>query len=179
MVDPAPGRVALFSIKPQYAEALMEGRKRVEFRRLPLPQDVERVVVYSTSPVQQVVGSFRVATVEQMSPVAAWDTYAECGGIEQDPFFSYYAGAESAFVIHAKDPVRAPQPFPLADLHDALRPPQSYLYLRGDALRRANELLGDVEVRQPLISRGLVRLARRASALVPSTLASGTRGSAQ
>ncbi len=60
MASAAIGRVALFSIHPQYAEAILAGTKSVEFRRTPLADDVTHVVVYATAPTKMVVGIFEV-----------------------------------------------------------------------------------------------------------------------
>ena len=56
----SPERVALLSIRPEYAEAIFAGRKTVEFRRAPLADDVSVVVVYVTQPVGRVIGWFTV-----------------------------------------------------------------------------------------------------------------------
>jgi predicted transcriptional regulator len=132
MAETATGRVALFSIHPDYANALLDGTKHVEFRRTALPADVTRVVIYATSPVQRIVGSFEVAGVVQTPPSKAWKAYREVGGIEKQAFDRYYEGAADAFVIQARDPVRLHTPLRLSDLSDSLRPPQSFLYLRED-----------------------------------------------
>lgn len=136
MAEAPIGRVALFSIHPDYANALLDGTKRVEFRRMALPADVNRVVVYATSPVQRIVGFLEVAGVDQAPPGDAWRTYREVGGISKHAFDKYYTGATSAYVIHVKNPVRLATPLRLGDLGDTLRPPQSFMYLREDARAR-------------------------------------------
>ncbi len=136
MAETATGRVALFSIHPDYANALLDGTKRVEFRRTALPADVTRVVIYATSPVQRIVGSFEVAGVDQTPPSKAWKVYREVGGIEKQAFDRYYEGAANAFVIQARNPVRLHTPLRLSDLSESLRPPQSFMYLREDVQAR-------------------------------------------
>ena len=143
MADTATERVALFSIRPQYATALMSGEKRVEFRRQPLPDDVVRVVVYATAPVQRVIGSFEVDGVEALAPESAWAKYGEVGGIEENAFFRYYEGTGSAYVIRAGQATRAVTPFALSEISQSMRPPQSFMYLRDEALGRAHRLLGE------------------------------------
>ncbi len=46
------GCIALMSIHPQYANAIVEGTKRVEFRKRPLARNVTHVIVYATAPVK-------------------------------------------------------------------------------------------------------------------------------
>lgn len=171
MAEAAIGRVALFSIHPGYANALLDGTKRVEFRRIALPADVTRVVVYATSPVQRIVGFFEVAGVDQAPPGKAWGAYCKVGGIEKHAFDQYYAGAASAYVILARNPVRLTTPLRLGELGETLRPPQSFMYLHEDAQARLAALTR-VPSRTLRVPRD-PNLARRASTPV---LASRDRG---
>ncbi|MDO7868166.1 ASCH domain-containing protein [Nocardioides jiangxiensis] len=136
MVVDQVGRVALFSIHPRYADAILSGTKKVEFRRQGLPADVTHVVIYATAPVQRVVGAFAIEGIDRVAPTAAWSRYSDVGGIEEDPFFDYYDGAEAAFVIRVRDVTRFDAPVALADIEDGLRPPQSYMYLTDERLSR-------------------------------------------
>lgn len=129
MAETAPGRVALFSIHPRFADAILDGTKFVEFRRTPLADDVTHVVIYATAPVQRVVGTFEVAGVESARPKTAWKTWGHVGGIDRQSFDDYYNGAQRAYVIKVRSPQRLATPLPLAALDPALRPPQSFQYL--------------------------------------------------
>ena len=50
--------VILLPIFPKYAQAIFEGTKKVEFRKLNIPQTISHVVVYSTAPTQKIIGYF-------------------------------------------------------------------------------------------------------------------------
>ena len=119
MVDTAVGRVALFSIHPRYAHAILDGSKQVEFRRQGLPEDVTHVVIYATSPVQQVVGMFEVGGINKMMPTRAWRLYSRVGGIEKSAFERYYSKYDYAFVIRVRNPqdfsVTVPRAYDLDD----------------------------------------------------------------
>lgn len=140
MVGAAVGRVALFSIHPRYAQAILDGSKQVEFRRQSLPQDVTAVVIYATSPVQQIIGMFEIDGIDKVSPSRAWKQYHRVGGIEKSAFERYYASADHAFVIKVRNPQTFQTPVSLTDLDENLRPPQSYMYLREEALHRVRLL---------------------------------------
>lgn len=141
MAGPATGRVALLSIRPKYAEEILAGRKRVEFRRRPLPQDVTRVVIYATAPVARVVGAFQVEAVDSTTPSEAWRQYHQVGGIGREDFESYYEGTDTAHVIRIRDVEIANSPFALSEVDESLRPPQSFVYLRDPRWARAHQLL--------------------------------------
>lgn len=146
MASPATGRVALFSIHPRYAEAILAGTKTVEFRRQGLPDDVTHIAVYSTAPVQRIVGMFEIDTIDKTSPARAWSKYATVGGIEQTPFERYYTGAANAYVIRVRSTRRFDEPVALADLDPAMRPPQSYMYLAPPVLDRLTRLAAPARV---------------------------------
>jgi len=141
MATTATGRVALFSIKPQYAEAILAGSKEVEFRRTALAADVTHVVIYATSPVQRVLGTFEVAGVEQATPTSLWTSYGRVGGIGLEDYLDYFTGAETAYAIKVRRPQTWTEPLALEALSPGLRAPQSYQYLRDEALARIAPLL--------------------------------------
>lgn len=146
MAGTPTGRVALLSIRPQYANEILAGRKRVEFRRRPLPDDVTQVVIYATAPVARVVGAFRVEAIDSTTPSDAWRHYHQVGGIGQEAFDAYYDGTDAAHVIRIRDVQAVESPFPLSDVDESLRPPQSFTYLRDLRWTRARQLmLGSVQ----------------------------------
>jgi predicted transcriptional regulator len=59
-LSPQGGRAVLLSIKPKYADLILAGSKRVEFRRSWAAQDVSMIVLYSSSPIQKIVGTVEV-----------------------------------------------------------------------------------------------------------------------
>lgn len=127
MATPSAPAVALLSIHPQYADAIMRGDKKVEFRKQPFARPVEHVVIYATAPVQRVVGTFRVAECDIAEPAELWRRYGDVGGIERDDFEGYY-GQRSSGVAIAIEGAPIPLDLPL-DAVDQVRPPQSFAYL--------------------------------------------------
>lgn len=49
---------ALFSIRPHFATAILDGSKTVELRTVAPRKTIERIWIYATAPVQQIVGYF-------------------------------------------------------------------------------------------------------------------------
>lgn len=136
MAKESTGRVALMSIHPEYANAIVDGRKTIEFRKRPLSSDVTHVVVYSTSPESAVIGYFSVAGQAVQTPHALWDEYAQCGFIDHDSYFDYYAGKEEAAGIRVGTAQRFKN---LLDLKRDLGvkcAPQSFQYLDREVFLR-------------------------------------------
>ena len=127
-------RVALMSIHPRYAHAILDGRKTVEFRKHPLAPDVSHVVVYSTAPDQKVLGYFEIDKQVELSPEALWEQCGDQGIIEKDRFFSYYEGRETGVGILVKQVFRCEQPRSLSDI-GVKTPPQNFQYLSEEALQ--------------------------------------------
>ncbi len=144
MAEKPPGRVALLSIHPRHAEAILDGRKLVELRRTRLSPDTTHVIIYATAPVKAVVGFFEVDGIAEGSKSAIWKAYREVCGVTRREYMGYFDGAKRAFAIRVVRPRRYGEPFAVHELPAVTRPPQSYRYLAAVAARRA---LGDRALR--------------------------------
>jgi predicted transcriptional regulator len=122
-------RIALLSIKPEYAEAIFVGRKTVEFRRSRLAPDIGLVIVYATQPVGRILGWFRVAGVTESTPDGLWRRFRRHGAIRRRDYFSYFDGTDRAYAIEIADPTSINEPLLLNSLSPGLRAPQSFQYL--------------------------------------------------
>ena len=67
----------LLSINPQYVDRIMNGDKIYEFRKIPCKRNVDKIVIYSTSPVMKVVGEADVADVLIDDPQVIWGENGE------------------------------------------------------------------------------------------------------
>ena len=91
--------VAILSIRPEYAEAILDGSKLVEFRRVSFRRWITHALIYATAPVSRVVGAFSVKAVHRGSPDEIWEQFGEVGGISLRTFRSYYEGSSTAIAI--------------------------------------------------------------------------------
>ena len=64
--------VALLSIRPEYVQQIIEGTKKVEFRKKVFSNTVKKVVVYSSYPQKRIVGYFRVTNIIIDTPLDIW-----------------------------------------------------------------------------------------------------------
>lgn len=78
----------LLSIKPRFARAILAGTKRFEFRRKGFATAPDHVVIYSTSPEQQIIGWFDVAGIIKDTPEQLWKRCGKEGGIDQVDFMN-------------------------------------------------------------------------------------------
>ena len=62
----------LLSIKPQYAEMIIKGTKKYEFRTRKCRDDIKKIIFYATAPKSQVVGEAEIESVLVGKPTAIW-----------------------------------------------------------------------------------------------------------
>lgn len=121
----------LLSIRPEHAEAILDGRKTVELRRRRVSAAPgTTVVLYATRPAAAVVGTVLVRESITCSPQDAWTDHAGAIGIDRVAFDAYMAGAASACLLVLEGASRI-EPVTLDALRSAapFRPPQSYRYV--------------------------------------------------
>lgn len=122
------------SIHPVYANAILDGSKRVEFRKRPLADDIRTVLIYATSPVRRVLGHFTVAETVSATPDELWQEFGEHGGISEALFHRYYTGTERAVGLVVDQAHRLPAALPLDQIGPNISAPQSVAYLDSSRL---------------------------------------------
>lgn len=143
-MDSKSPQVALLSIHPRFADAILSGTKQVEFRRRGFGRDVGVVVIYATKPVGKVVGWFEVEGIEHCHPDELWARFEDCGGIGRDEFDEYYRDRSEGVGIRVRTASRLVKPLELSRATDLATPPQCFAYL---ASKTAKRLLANRAVR--------------------------------
>ena len=119
----------LLSIKPEYANKIFEGSKKFEFRKIIFKKpEIKTVIVYASSPVQQVIGEFEIDDIYSLRPDKLWEKTKKDSGISADFFFEYFADRVIAHAIKIKKVTKYKKGLSLKENYN-VSPPQSYLYL--------------------------------------------------
>ncbi len=119
----------LLSIKPEYAYKIFDGTKKFEFRKVIFKNPkIKTVVVYASSPVQQVIGEFEIEDILSYNPQEIWRKTKRYSGITEDFFYQYFADREIAHAIKIKSTKRYKRPLSIREDFNVV-PPQSYVYL--------------------------------------------------
>lgn len=126
----------LISIKPEYVSQIISGKKKVEFRKKSFKRKVNRLIIYSSSPIQKIVAISEVKSINIASVKDTWRKYSEIAGISKDKFQIYYSGKSEAVAIELGIIKILKNPVPLQQLSEELIPPQSYQYLSNTKLRK-------------------------------------------
>ena len=85
------------SIEPKYAESILNGTKRFEYRKKTCKNKVGTIIIYATRPVKRVVGKVNFTDIIEGAPNNVWKKTKAHSGITKDFFDSYYAGKTKAF----------------------------------------------------------------------------------
>lgn len=128
-------RTLLVSIRPRFAELLLDGTKTVELRRTrPQTPPGTPVLLYASSPVMQLVGEATVERVDHGNPEDVWRQHGSSTGLVRTEYDHYFTGSPIAVAIVLKDVRALRQPRTLAECRrriTSFRPPQSFRYLDG------------------------------------------------
>ncbi len=120
-----PRPALLLAIHERHARRILQGDKRVEFRRSPprceLPADV---LLYTTKPLGAIVGRCRFDDLVSGSPAEVWKAVGALGCVTRDQFDAYFADRDTAHALF----VARPEPVGPAKLPFCA--PQSFRYLR-------------------------------------------------
>lgn len=120
----------LLSIKPKYADAILRGEKRYEFRKTLFKRtDIDRILIYSSSPVKKIVGSFEVGKIVEGKPTKLWDELSYEAGIDEAEFFEYYENKDKGFAIEITNLQQFDEPIDPKQLNSKFVPPQSFCYI--------------------------------------------------
>jgi predicted transcriptional regulator len=118
----------LLSIKPEYAEKILNGTKKYEFRRHLAKNNVTRIIIYSTFPIKQIVGEVEVTGTLSMKPHNLWDATKEYAGIARSGFRKYFSGCTIAHAYKLGNVYKYSEPQSLLK-YNIKHPPQSFVYI--------------------------------------------------
>ena len=123
----------VLSVQPRFAEAIVDGLKTIEVRRRrPNVQPGTLGFVYSSSPIQAVVGSFRVDKIFSGTPEELWLVAQREAYLSRQDFEGYFAGVDIGHGIVVSCGQRLAKPIELSHLRDiwpGFTPPRSFGYL--------------------------------------------------
>ena len=106
----------LLSINPEYVESILNGTKLYEYRKFKCRDDVDKIIIYATTPWKQVVGEAEIEYIMEHS------------GITYNFFRKYYKGKKKAFAYRLTNVKTYEEPLALQTFGISSAP-QSYRYL--------------------------------------------------
>lgn len=120
---------AILSIKPQFVEEIVAGRKKYEFRKKGFKEHVGKVYIYASSPVCRIVGEFVLGNILEGNPNEIWAKTSKVAGITREYFDEYYINKDLAYALEIKSFKPYREPINPYTHFSRFTPPQSYCYI--------------------------------------------------
>ncbi len=122
------------AIRPQFARLILNGKKKVEFRKTRLAPDVSHVLIYATVPLKEIIGFFEVNGIQEGVPDDLWNIYQDVAGIKEKVFRRYYGSALRGIAIEVGRVFVLSKPVPFKRIAGKRKvtAPQSFRYLYAD-----------------------------------------------
>lgn len=119
----------LLSIKPEYADKIFDGTKKFEYRRTIFKrEDVKKILVYASSPIQKIIGEFEIASLLKDYTEYLWQETSEHSGITKQFYDEYFKDKMYANAIEVGEVTKYDDPKTLADFNIKTAP-QSFVYI--------------------------------------------------
>lgn len=118
----------LLSIKPEYADKIIAGIKKFEFRKHLAQGDIQKIIIYSTAPEKKIIGEVEVVGTLSMKKTPLWEMTKSNAGICRQKYREYFTGCSIAHAYVLGKAKRYDIPKSLLDLK-IKQPPQSFVYV--------------------------------------------------
>ena len=118
----------LLSIKPEYAQKIVVGTKKYEFRKFHCRRDVDTIVIYVTTPVKRVIGEASLIRILEGDLALVWRETKGFGGIRKKDYLAYFGKRDTAIAYQLGCVTLYDEPMLLEELglHYV---PQSFAYI--------------------------------------------------
>ena len=118
----------LLSIKPEFADKIISGEKKFEYRTHIPSKLINSIVIYSTSPIGRIIGEVEVIDVISGSPSSLWERTKAESGISRAKYREYFKGRKRAYAFKLGQVKKFEYETCLED-YGITQAPQSFVYL--------------------------------------------------
>lgn len=132
-------QILLISVKPKYAEKILNGEKTVELRKS-APTRIKEggyILIYVTSPVKQILGICQIGRIMKDTPSELWKKVKFNAGVTKSEFNDYFADYKNGYGLILNN-VNNLEPIDLDYLKSSIsgfNPPQTYRYINTNEIK--------------------------------------------
>lgn len=118
----------LLSIRPEYANRILAGTKKFEFRKHLALDDVQKIIIYSTAPEKKIIGEVEVIGTLSMKKSPLWEKTKNAAGISRKKYREYFCGCAIAHAYMLGKVTKYEAKLSLTDI-GLVQAPQSFVYI--------------------------------------------------
>lgn len=125
----------LLSIKPEFAEKILEGAKSYEFRKRVFSDatKVDNIFMYASTPTREIVGGFTIEDIIEDHPTMLWERFGDESGIKKrSRFLEYFAENEIGYAMGIDRVFEFNESVDPNQEMGEFSPPVSFCYLDGE-----------------------------------------------
>ena len=126
--------IILMSIKPEYVDKIFSGEKKYEYRKRMCKEKIDRIIVYSSFPIQKVVGELIIKRVLYDKKSKIWNKTNRYGGITKTKYDKYFENCNYAVAYEIEKAILYNKQKDLKDFNVKM-PPQSYVYITNKVVK--------------------------------------------
>ena len=117
----------LLSIKPNYANKILDWEKLFELRKFIPSKKFNTVVIYSSSPEKKIIWEFKVDWIIHEDLDKLWNIVKDKSCVNKKFYDEYFKWRTKWYAIKIKDPIRYKELLPITKY--CKRPPLSFMYI--------------------------------------------------
>ena len=137
--DMDQARPIILSLRPRWSEAILRGEKTIEVRRRFREGENlnQRAVIYSSAPMQAIVGEMRIDAIRTVTLRGIIDTYLDATRVTQEELEAYLGDKGEGSLLFVSAARRYSRVLRIDDLRERhqFTPPQSFAYAKEALLR--------------------------------------------
>lgn len=119
----------ILSIKPIYAEKILNGEKTIELRKSIFKKNnIKKVIIYASSPISKVIGEFEIESILHDEINELWKKTKKENGVDIEFFKQYFENKEKGYAIKIKNTKRYKVSYNIYEKY-GIKAPQSFSYL--------------------------------------------------
>lgn len=121
----------LLSIYPKHVEAIRNGIKKYEFRKINFckKKNIDLIAVFETKPINAVTMIIKVGKIIIDDITNLWDRYGNYSGISKDYFELYYNKCTKGFALEIINFIKIKNPISIKEMYPKFYPPQRFYIL--------------------------------------------------
>ena len=126
--------IILMSIKPEYVDKIFSGEKKYEYRKRMCKEKIDRIIVYSSFPIQKIVGELIIKRVLYDKKSKIWNKTNRYGGITKTKYDKYFENCNYAVAYEIEKAILYDKQKDLKDFNVKMAP-QSYVYITNKVVK--------------------------------------------